>query len=89
MLTNTYLDINDLVGLIDGIWAYNKKGQVTNVMFYDVEGKPLQVSWIGVMSEEQGLTVRMKPEDINSVIKPNVDPRLVSQPLSVEELSKL
>ena len=89
MITNTYLDLNDFVGIVDGVWSYNKKGQVTNILFYDGDGKPLSVAWIGVVSEEHGLIIRTKPEDINQIIKPNVDPRIVSQPLTIEELNKL
>lgn len=61
MRGTVYLSAEDLAALIDGAFAYDGRGPVVRVEFFDANGLPVLVSEVAITSEERGLTVFARP----------------------------
>lgn len=94
MLSEAILSLDDLAGLVDGVFRQNRRGEVVRLSFYDGEGAPLDVRWAKVMTEGAGLTVDLRPrptpeeEAMEAVRRPGRLARSVPEPLSLEALAK-
>ena len=64
MLTKSILTEAALTDLIGAAFLYNRKGVVASVLWYDVEGKLVQLGWCEALTEAPGLVVRIAAEEL-------------------------
>ena len=98
MLTTTILKLEDLTGILDAIYAYNRLPQhVIGFEFYDSKGDVVEIQAVGVIAEGLTLAVRQEPEQNESergrlmkLLYPDVgDPYKVPSALGLDELAAL
>lgn len=93
MLTKTVLSTADLTALLDSVFEYNRRGQVSELLFYDDDGNLLPVARVEAVSEGAGLAVRTRPDPTPgeqaaaSMYRPILNPTAVPQPESLEHLA--
>ena len=94
MITKTAFTIEDIVSMMGAIYEYNHRGSVVNLSFYDEIGRPLPVAWMEAVSDEKGLSIRIKPEPTPEQIAASfsqapMDPKAIPQPASLAELKAM
>lgn len=63
MFTRTVLSPDELAQILDGVWAYNRLGEVGRVVFVSADGSMLPVEHVEVWSGAPAIRVRSAPED--------------------------
>lgn len=63
MYSRTVLSPDELAQILDGIWAYNRLGEVGRVVFFAADGSPLAVESVEVWSGAPAIRVRSAPEE--------------------------
>lgn len=63
MFSRTVLTPDELAQILDGVWAYNRLGEVGRVVFVSADGAMLPVESVEVWSGAPAIRVRSAPED--------------------------
>ena len=94
MADTTVLTADELINLLDGVWEYNQRGKITQVIFCGLDGQPIALGSCQIIYEAHELKIRTKPEEkeqsmvdyVRSFNVPIDDPKKVPEPLSLKEL---
>lgn len=63
MYSRTVLSAAELAQILDGVWAYNRLGEVGRVVFVSADGAAIPVESVEVWSGTPAIRVRSAPED--------------------------
>lgn len=70
MYTKTVLTPDELAQILDGIWAYNRFGEVGRLTFVGTDGSSVPVERIEVWSGAPAIRVRSAPEEDAPALTP-------------------
>lgn len=96
MLTRHVLKPDDLAGLVASVFAYNQRGDVVAIAFYDSLGRPVEIGYAEAIAESPPLRVRQEPESSIedrltrlAVGGEPVDPRAIPGAASLTDLATI